>query len=555
VALAATLGWAMELLAVLDGGGEHEYDGVLEELVRRLEAPEITIDARGPRATPRAPYAPGVAGGDGPRMDEQSVADFGELFRRFLASVVETAPRGEAFFRDLLARHLGTEPEALPVTTQEFGSWEHGSLQRALDAYAAAPERTCELVGLLAGERYGGTAALTDLISDRGGKGGLRPGPVAYVNRQVAPGESLACIALGLLLVHDASGPLAVLVRQAPSPAGQPTLLLELMAPAEAAKSAFLGELRDLMHRHNVFRGRVVSFSGGGFMEESNVTFHERTDLPRDRIVLPDGVLERVERHVLGIAEHRARLLAAGRELKRGVLLHGPPGTGKTLTVTYLVGAMAEATVVVLVGAGLGMVGAACAIARSLQPSLVILEDVDLIAEVRTFPGGGGSLLFQLLNEMDGMAGDADVAFLLTTNRPDLLEPALAARPGRVDQAVEIPLPDADGRRRLLALYADGLGLPTDGLDDAVARTEGVSASFIKELLRQAALHAAERSPEALVVTTDDLSRTLDTLLDERAALTRVLLGGAPPRQRGGRDGFEDDDWPPGMPPPFMLDD
>ena len=60
---------------------------------------------------------------------------------------------------------------------------------------------------------------------------------------------------------------------------------------------------------------------------------------------------------------------------------------------------------------------------------------------------GRNPLLFELLNEMEGMAEDADVTFLLTTNRPDILEPALAARPGRIDLAVQMGLPDAERRR------------------------------------------------------------------------------------------------------------
>ena len=63
----------------------------------------------------------------------------------------------------------------------------------------------------------------------------------------------------------------------------------------------------------------------------------------------------------------------------------------------------------------------------------MILEDVDLVAEDRYDPDGGGVVLFQLMDQMSGLAEDADVAFVLTTNRPDALEPALAARPGRVD--------------------------------------------------------------------------------------------------------------------------
>jgi ATP-dependent 26S proteasome regulatory subunit len=130
---------------------------------------------------------------------------------------------------------------------------------------------------------------------------------------------------------------------------------------------------------------------------------------------------------------------------------------------------------------------------------------------------------------MDGLAEDADVVFVLTTNRADLLEPALAARPGRVDQAVELELPDADARWALFELYRGSLEVDTSGLDDVLARTEGVTASFLKELLRRAALLAATRTVDnELAVSADDLSAALEELLDTRNAMTRTLLGAAP---------------------------
>ena len=101
--------------------------------------------------------------------------------------------------------------------------------------------------------------------------------------------------------------------------------------------------------------------------------------------------------------------------------------------------------------------------------------------------------LHQLLNEMDGLGSDAEVIFILTTNRPQAIEPALAARPGRIDQAIEFPLPDADCRRRLLDLYGRGLTLALADPERLIARTEGASPAFIQELVRKAALIAAER--------------------------------------------------------------
>ena len=112
---------------------------------------------------------------------------------------------------------------------------------------------------------------------------------------------------------------------------------------------------------------------------------------------------------------------------------------------------------------------------------------------------------------------------MLTTNRPDALEPALAARPGRVDLAVEIPLPDAAARTRLLELYGRGLDMRLDEPGVVVDRTEGVTASFMKELLRKSALVALEAGREQ--VTDPDIGGALDELLSETSALTRVLLG------------------------------
>ncbi len=137
---------------------------------------------------------------------------------------------------------------------------------------------------------------------------------------------------------------------------------------------------------------------------------------------------------------------------------------------------------------------------------------------------------------MDGLGEDIDVTFLLTTNRADLLEAALAARPGRVDHAAELPLPDAGARRRLIRLYTGRLVLDLVDTETVITRTEGVTASFLKELLRKAALYAAEdesaddsQDVRPLRVTDAHMTAALDRLLDTRNQLTQVLLGGHQP--------------------------
>jgi ATP-dependent 26S proteasome regulatory subunit len=167
-------------------------------------------------------------------------------------------------------------------------------------------------------------------------------------------------------------------------------------------------------------------------------------------------------------------------------------------------------------------------LARLLQPTMVVIEDVDLIARNRERMGGlcDEALLNKLLNEMDGLKEDADILFILTTNRPEQLESALASRPGRIDQAIEVPLPDETGRRKLVQLYGKGLPLGDAVINEAARRTKGVSAAFIKELMRRIAQASVGRDGGTTVEAVD-LSETLDDMLFASGKLNIKLLGGA----------------------------
>jgi ATP-dependent 26S proteasome regulatory subunit len=281
---------------------------------------------------------------------------------------------------------------------------------------------------------------------------------------------------------------------------------------------------------HNVFRGQVLSFAHDMFGERASaLQFHRRPQVAESDVILPVETMATIRRQVVAVARHRDRLLAAGQHLKRGLLLYGPPGVGKTHAVRYLIGQLTDVTVVELSGDSLGAIGEACSVARTLQPAMIVVEDVDLIAEERGSYPGGSPLLFELLNEMDGLAEDTDVVFLLTTNRAEVLEPALAARPGRVDQAIAIERPDPAARRRLFALYRGELEIDESNLDAVIERTEGVTASFLKELLRRSALLAAEDdgAGQRLRVSAAQLDQALDELHETRNAMTRTLLGGS----------------------------
>jgi ATP-dependent 26S proteasome regulatory subunit len=457
-----------------------------------------------------------------------SPKDFGASFKGFLEQMSAAAPAEEPVFRRRLREHFEQDPNHLPTLTEKFATYDHANLHIAVEAEFSGADCSVATFGVISPHPYMGVTLSMLVASTRSGlMGGGEPseGPVEYVNITLDDDRVLPCVQCGLFLVKRGDEPLAVLL-SGPAKEFHPMAQvgIQVMARSREVAEKLLASIRIAMRKRNVYRGHVLSLAETrmGGME---IKFHRLPNVRRENIILPKGLLERVERQTVRFSELAEKLVAAGRHLKRGILLHGEPGTGKTLTAMYVAQAIRNRTVLLLTGRGQGMIEQSCALARALQPSIVILEDVDLVAEERTRPGAAcaAPLLFELLNQMDGLADDADVLFLLTTNRPDILEPALAARPGRVDQAIEVPLPDAECRRRLFDVYAEKLTLGTIDWEKFVRRTHGASAAFIREMLRKSALFAADEASDH--IEDRHMDEAIHELVVEGGTLTQSLLG------------------------------
>ena len=452
--------------------------------------------------------------------DLPDVGRFGAAFEDFMRTMTMAAERGESEVARRLRDHLGVDPTELPTTAVDFPQTEQPNLQLAIDDVLA----DAEILGYAQRRPGYGSVGLAEIVAGAGMAGPISFGPVGYADVEVGDGRVIQCITSAVFLARHEGSPVAlVLTKGGDHPLQPSSLRLEGVSPETGAVSALVGLLRAAMRAHNVFRGRIISLHQRGHGEQISVQFHAVPTVARASVILSPGTLERLERHTIGIAANAERLRDAQRHLKRGVLLHGPPGTGKTLSVMYLLGAMAGRTTILLTGRGLGLIEQALAIGRELAPATFVFEDIDLVATERTMANASGGILFELLNQMEGLAEDEDLLFLLTTNRPDVVEPALAARPGRIDLALEIPLPDDECRRRLLRLYGTGIDIDEATERDLVARSARASGAFIKELARQAWLRSALEGRDG--ATAEDLRRVLDELLDERAILTRRLLG------------------------------
>jgi ATP-dependent 26S proteasome regulatory subunit len=272
---------------------------------------------------------------------------------------------------------------------------------------------------------------------------------------------------------------------------------------------------------------------------QTSLVFHERPALTDEDVILPAGRLERIRATVLGMSERAHALRAAGQHLSRGVLLYGPPGTGKTHTVRYLLSQAPQTTAFILQGSSLGLIREAAETARQLQPAIIVLEDADLVAADRDFSEGERPVLFEVLDVMDGLDDDADVAFVLTTNRVDVLEEALALRPGRIDLAVPIPLPTAPLRARLFARSGRELPLTAAGCEAAAEAAAGTTGSFPKEAVRRAVLDAmADGAP----VDDARLLAAVTALRAEGEELSAAMTEDA----EASADEWDDADWDEG---------
>jgi cell division protease FtsH len=421
--------------------------------------------------------------------------------------------------------------EALAVTERRFPSRVRADLQRAIDGLFEKMTIR-HFCGVQMQFSPMGVNFTNLVVSDRNDP--AKSVPPQYEEIDIGDDEPIRCLKSGLWLVEN-DGSRFALFLEPENPYGfkMGDIRFQVAAVNDEKGTVntqqFFKHLEDAVRQGRSYRGKKLSlevaqnYSG----TSTGIKVHKLRHVERDQVILPPQTLELLDRNVIQFVRHRPQLAKVGMATKKGLLFYGPPGTGKTHTIHYLAGALENTTTLLIAAEQVGLLGDYMTLARLLQPSMVIIEDADLIARERTTMNSTCEevLLNKLLNEMDGLKEDADILFILTTNRPEALEAALASRPGRVDQAIEFPFPDDQGREKLARLYARGVPLHDDVVRATVKKTEGVSAAFIKELMRRAMQFRLERNGSTSIAV-EDVDGALEELLFKGGLLNRKLLGG-----------------------------
>lgn len=420
----------------------------------------------------------------------------------------------------------GISKEEIVTSSRKFPARVRVDLQLALEE--VMKDGRIKMVGVHVEHHYD-IVSFSSLLQR--GKHPTAISPLQYQDIDVGGGCPVPCLQNALWLLAEPDFPYAVLLSHNTDYTGRSHVVIEVAVPSGEAGGEyvqkFFARLEKAVSNAKSYRGKVLSleFANQYSGMSNGITVHKLSPISRDQIILPQAVLGLLDRNVIDFNEKRKALQSLGQSTKKGLLFYGPPGTGKTHTVRYLAGCLGGHTTLLITAEQVGILGEYFELARLLQPSILVIEDVDLIARDRESMQSACEevLLNKLLNEMDGLREDSEIFFILTTNRPEMLEAALASRPGRIDQAIEFPLPDEECRRRLIALYSKGMKLSDTVMGEIARRTEGVSAAFIKELMRRVAQYCIEENGEDIKM--EYVNESLEEMLFKGGQLNKKLLG------------------------------
>ena len=321
---------------------------------------------------------------------------------------------------------------------------------------------------------------------------------------------------------------------------------IEIAARREAIAKKVADEIEQWSIENSVYRFQtlllqqpnVPDYRGNLSAMHVDIKFAKIKQVSDDAIVLDRNIQEIIRRNVFLFHAHYEQLTAAGVSARRALLFHGPPGTGKTFTSHYIANHLRDkVTTFVATGHSLNRIETICQLARLLQPSLVVIEDMDLVfasREVNLY----STALGEFMDQLDGFKSDDRVTFLMTTNAIDRVEEALKDRPGRINQCVFFGPPDADLRDRYLRMHLADAHADAVDIDEVVAMTDGVSQAYLKELCQRAVLisHDREEFVDSPQLRTADFESAHAEMTEGATKQTASILGfnsETPPRLNG----------------------
>jgi len=277
---------------------------------------------------------------------------------------------------------------------------------------------------------------------------------------------------------------------------------------------------REIVKKESIYKGQAIKAS---FPQLNPRDFDPTSHSPKFEwdtgetkvadLIFPEVVNSRIKSSLFVPIEKSEMCRKAGVPLKSGILLYGPYGTGKTLTARITAKKAVDNGWTFIYLDSVKNLQRAVFFAKQYQPAVVFAEDIDQVLK-----GGRTEEVNAILNTMDGIDTKGnEVIVVLTTNHVENITPAML-RPGRIDDAVEIPPPNSEAVQKLLRHYGRGLIPDSEKLDSAGAVLEGSIASVIREVVEKSKLTAISRltTGEGFTLTEQDLVDAAEGMLAHR---------------------------------------
>ena len=315
--------------------------------------------------------------------------------------------------------------------------------------------------------------------------------------------EILSILISGQILVEKGKARYTVTADVNPILRG--SVQLEGSVEKKEEMSQFIASVLTIAEEENFYRGKKLEFTG-------RIHFLDVKDKTWDTIVLDDKIKAEIKANSVGFLKQSKRWMQYGIPLKRGILLCGEPGTGKTVICKALMSEAGKITCIITNAYALaeqGYITELYELADDLSPSIVFIEDIDLIGQSRTESGyHHGPALIDLLSELDGIEEQEKIVTIATTNLLETLDRALSQRPSRFDKVIKLARPALQQRRELISLLCRKIPMDKHIQEYIAVKAENCTPAQLQELIFGLTIQQPEERAE-LVFGKADIDRAI----------------------------------------------
>jgi len=292
------------------------------------------------------------------------------------------------------------------------------------------------------------------------------------------------------------------------NPRWRGSVQLEVPAKKRKEMEEFVTGVMEIADKENFYRGRKVEFSG-------RIRFLDVKERSWESIVLDTETKAEIRANTVDFLRRKDEWAKYGIPLKRGILLAGEPGTGKTIICKALMAEAEGITCITTNGYALDdddYVTELYELAGDLSPSIVFIEDIDLIGQNRMeFGYMRGSALLSLLSVMDGVEEQREVVTVATTNCLETLDKALSQRPSRFDRVIKLARPSVEERKELVGRLCEKIPLDDDTQEYIAGKTENCTPAQLQEIIYSLIIQRPTRLLEP-TFNRDDIDRVISRI-------------------------------------------